>query len=251
MSYVMGFDDLQSSVAAMAQLTAQALSLEQTMTRVAEFAVTAIPGAEGAGVTLIEAGRHDTIVASATFVADVDAIQYGIGEGPCISAAVGRTTVRSGSLGTESRWPAFGPRVEQIGVHSVLSLPLLLSDETLPAVGAINVYARPRDAFDDRAQELGELFAVPAALAVRSAQILAASRRATALLQSALPRQAMIDRAIGILMSRHGGNAEQAFAALTAISEQNNEHIADSARNLIEQAGRHDQAGDHRQPPNP
>ena len=80
----------------------------------------------------------------------------------------GKRTVRSGSLGGEKMWPRFGPRVGRLGVHSALSLPLLLPDQV---VGAINVYARGKDIFDEHAAELGELFARPAAVAVHNAQI--------------------------------------------------------------------------------
>jgi hypothetical protein len=44
--------------------------------------VHAIPGANGAGLTLLESDRADTIVASAEFVHHVNAIQYSIGESP-------------------------------------------------------------------------------------------------------------------------------------------------------------------------
>src|SRR4029077_2001572 len=111
------------------------------------------------------------------FVREIDAIQYGLGEGPCISAAAERKTMRSGSLGGEQRWPRFGPRVGRLGVHSVLSLPLLTPDGVF---GAMNVYARAKDAFDDHAVNVGELFSVPAAIAVQNAQVLAQAKRLAA-----------------------------------------------------------------------
>jgi len=63
-------DDLRDSIAALARLATGQLALRDVLTRVAEFAVAAIPGADGAGLTLLEAGHGDTIVASAPFVAD-------------------------------------------------------------------------------------------------------------------------------------------------------------------------------------
>ena len=65
-------DDLQNSLTSLAALTTKRFDLEQLLTRVAEYAVQAIPGADGAGLTLLEEGRSDTIVATAPFVREVD-----------------------------------------------------------------------------------------------------------------------------------------------------------------------------------
>jgi GAF domain-containing protein len=140
--------------------------------------------------------------ASAPFVAAIDDIQYvTVTEGPCITAASERRTVRSGSLGGEKMWPRFGPRVGRLGVHSVLSLPLLLPDQV---VGAINVYAHDKDVFDEHAAQLGELFAKPAAVAVHNAQVLAQAQALSAQLQTALTTRAVIDQAIGVIRARTG-----------------------------------------------
>ncbi len=212
---------LQSSLNDLAGLVSHAFSLEELLCEVATFAVNAIPGAQGAGVTLLRTGRPDTrveaLAASHPFVADIDELQYvTLGEGPCITAALEQRTVRSGSLGGDKQWPRFGPRVGRLGVHSVLSLPLLLPDEV---VGAINVYAREKDAFDDLAVQMGEQFAVPAAVAVHNAQVLAHAVSLAAQLQTALASRPVIDQAIGILRSRHGETADQAFGRLWSTSQ--------------------------------
>jgi GAF domain-containing protein len=216
--------DLTESVFALSSLSAARLSLEDLLTRVAAFAVHAIPGADGAGLTLIERGRSNTVVASAGFVRDVDDIQYGINQGPCITAAATGATVRSGSLNADPRWPRLGPRVGRLGVNSVLSLPLL-SDDLV--VGAMNVYAHGKHAFDERAERVGEFFAVPAAIAVQNAQILANSQRLTENLQHALVNRAVIDQAIGIIISRTGLTADEAFDRLRTRSQK--EHLKVSA----------------------
>lgn len=231
--------DLRSSLVSVSRLVTDTLALKDLLTRVAEFAVRAIPHADGAGVTLLERGRADTIVASAPFVCEVDAIQYGLGEGPCISAATDGRTVRSGSLGGESLWPRFGPRVGRLGVHSVLSLPLRLPDVV---VGAINVYAHRKDAFDEHAVELGELFAAPAAVAVHNAQVLAQTRRVIEQMQAALTSRPVIDQAIGILISRSGGTPEGAFDALRTISQREHSKLSGVARQVVDEAARHARA---------
>ena len=83
-------------------------------------------------------------------------------------------------------------------MHSVVSLPLITPDRV---VGAMNVYAHDKNVFDERAAELGQIFAVPAAIAVQNAHVLAQTRRLANQLQSALEIRGVIDRAIGILMS--------------------------------------------------
>jgi GAF domain-containing protein len=231
--------DLQDSLADLSRLGSNRLDLEALLTRVASYAVRAIPGADGAGLTLLEENRPDTIVATAPFVREIDDIQYGIGQGPCITAARDGQTVRSGSLGGDTRWPKFGGRVARLGVHSVLSLPLVAPDGV---VGAMNVYAHAKNVFDARAAELGEFFAVPAAIAVQNAQVLAQTQRLAAHLQVALETRGVIDRAIGILMSRSGGTEQEAFERLRALSQHEHHKIAAVARQIIDEAVRRAQA---------
>jgi GAF domain-containing protein len=234
-----GDDDLRGSVAALSRLATGRLDLRDLLTRVAQYAVAAIPGADGAGLTLLEAGQADTIVASAPFVAEVDDIQYGIKQGPCITAASQGRTVRSGELGEDARWPRFGPRVGRLGVHSVLSLPLLTGEGV---VGAMNVYAHRPDAFDDHAQLLGELFALPAAIAVQNAQVLAQAKRLASQLQDALTSRAVIDQALGILMSRTGSNAQEAFDRLRERSQTGNIKLGEVAQRVVDEAVRRSRA---------
>jgi GAF domain-containing protein len=227
--------DLTGSLIALSTLSAARLSLEDLLTRVASFAVHAIPGADGAGLTVIERDRSDTVVTSDGFVRQVETIQYGINEGPCITAAATGEALRSGSLTADPRWPRFGPRVGRLKVHSVLSLPLLTEDVV---VGAINVYAHARDAFDDRAEHLGQLFAVPAAIAVQNAQILAQTQRLAANLQRAMVNRAVIDQAIGIIISRSGITPDQAFDRLRMLSQKEHIKVSTVATSIVDSAAR-------------
>jgi GAF domain-containing protein len=226
---------LSASLNGLAGIVAGTIALKGLLEQVAQFGVGAIPGAEGVGVTLLEAGRADTIVASADFVRAVDEIQYSFMEGPCVTAAAERRTVRSGLLSEEPMWPRFGPRVGRLGVRSALSLPLIVDDRV---VGAMNVYARERDVFTDRAAELGELFAAPAAVAVRNAQVLEQARRLTEQLQTALSSRAVIDQALGILMSRRGGTAADAFESLRWMSQHNKVRLNAVAQDIVDEAVR-------------
>jgi len=247
------FAALQAGIDQLASLVAGSLGLDELLAQVATFAVHAIPGAEGTGVTLLqtnpEKGRNvvAALGASTPFVAAIDDIQYvTVNEGPSITAALEQRTVRSGSLGGDRRWPRFGPRVGRLGVHSVLSLPLLLPDQV---VGAINVYAHDKDVFDEHAAELGELFAKPAAVAVHNAQVLAQAQALSVQLQTALTTRAVIDQAIGVIRARTGRSAQDTFAQLRTISQAEHRKLVDVAQHVIDEAvGR---ARARRNPPRP
>ena len=120
-------------------------------------------------------------------------------------------------------------------MHSVLSLPLLTPDGVF---GAMNVYAHDRDVFDEHAAEIGEIFAVPAAIAVQNAHLLDRARRLAAILQAALSTRQVVDQALGVLRSSNGWTAAQAFEHLRSISRARRAEIADVAQELIDEAVR-------------
>jgi GAF domain-containing protein len=227
--------DLQEGLAGLSRLVTNRLGLEDLLTRVATYAVKAIPGADGAGLTLLENDRANTLVATVAFVSEIDDIQYSLGQGPCITAARDAQTVRSGSLGSDPRWRRFGGAVARLGVHSALSLPLITPDGV---VGAMNVYAHGKHAFDERAAELGEIFAIPAAVAVQNAQVLAQTQRLAAQLQSALESRGVVDRAVGILMSRSGGTEHEALDRLRTLSQNEHRKLTVVAGHIVDEAVR-------------
>jgi hypothetical protein len=83
--------------------------LTAILQRVAASAAAAIPGPDRAGMTLLDDGRADAIVASAPFVVAVDQVQHWLGQGPYLSAVASTRTQVSACLGKEDRWPHFSP----------------------------------------------------------------------------------------------------------------------------------------------
>jgi signal transduction protein with GAF and PtsI domain len=182
---------------------------------------------------VLETARADTMVASEGFVRDVDALQYGIGEGPCLLAVEVRAIQLAGSLGGEQRWPRFGPRAGRMGVHSALSLPLLVKDQL---VGALNVYGRAHHAFNTSSVRCGEQFARRAAVTVANALLLEESRRLAEQLSRALVSHTIIERAIGIGMSRSGSDAGEAFERLRERSQSSRTKLVDVASQIVDSA---------------
>jgi GAF domain-containing protein len=230
--------DLHAALTGVAGIVAGTRSLIAVLGEVAEYAQQAIPGVNGTGVTLTDSDDEsiETWAVTAEFVEDIDKAQYlDVHEGPCLTCMSSRRPTVSGSLGSDSRWPHLGGRVARMGVHSALALPLIVGDKV---IGAINAYAYGRDAFGEHAVQLGTQFAGPAAVSVYNAQLLASTRERTYQLQRALGNRAVIDQAIGIIRSRSGGGAEEAFNRLMQLSQAQNIKLHIVAQRLVDEAVR-------------
>jgi GAF domain-containing protein len=232
--------DLRAGLRGVAGIVARAQGVIDLLGDVAEFAAKSIPGAEGAGVALVEA-RHgpssiQTWAATAMLVHEIDTVQYDeVNEGPGITCMQSRRATVSGSLGSDGRWPHFGGRVARMRMHSALALPLIVGEQV---IGSINAYAKGRDAFGEHAVQLGSQFAVPAAVSVYNAQLLVSAHERTLRLQRALDSRSVIDQAIGIIRSRSGASADEAFERLTHISQTENLKLNAVAERLVEESVR-------------
>ena len=71
-----------------------------------------------------------------------------------------------------------------------------------------------------------------------NAQLLANAHERTLRLQRALDSRSVIDQAVGILRSRSGGTADEAFERLTHISQTENVKLFAVAERLVEEAAR-------------
>jgi len=236
--------DLRDGLAGIAAIMAGAQGIEQVLREVAAFAARAIPGADGAGVSLVqtvESGIGETIWAATNdAILDIETVQYEkLREGPGITCVHSGRPTLAGSVGGDSRWPRFGGRVARLGMHSAMALPLLVGGEV---IGALDAYARARDVFGEHAVELGTEFARPAAVAVYNAQVLKHARGRAERLQRALDSRAIIDQAIGILRARGGISAEEAFDRLVQLSQTDQTKLHVVAGTLVAEAVRRAQA---------
>jgi GAF domain-containing protein len=199
-------------------------TVESALEAVVAVAQANIPGVENAGISLVERGAIRTVAPSDEIVASIDKLQYKRYEGPCVNAITDCHTYRTGDLAKETRWPRFGREAATMGVLSMLSFRLFTADDTL---GALYLYSAKRDAFDREAQHIGELFAVHAAIA------LANSRQESNLL-AALDSRDVIGMAKGILMERHGVEADRAFSLLVGASQKSQLKLHEVARWLVD-----------------
>lgn len=174
-----------------------------------------VGGADGVSVSLRRDGRLATVAASDQTISDMDVGQYATGQGPCVDASVEGRGFHVESLDTETRWPAFTPRAQALGINAILSSPLLARDKP---VGALNIYSRTAAAFTPADQRLASAFAAEVSTILRDAGMdLAHDQRAGQVNEALLTRQA-IAQAQGVIMQRDGVDEDAAYAALRRMS---------------------------------
>ncbi len=203
--------------------------VQHTLQRIVELAVETIEGCDHAGISFLKGGKGSTPAASDEVPHRVDAIQYETNEGPCLDAIRKHEIFRTGDLGKETRWPEFSSRARrETGVTSMLCFRLFVAGDTL---GALNLYSKAPDAFDDAAQAVGSVFAAHAAIAL-----------STSLhdqqMEEALQSRDLIGQAKGMLMARQGLDAREAFEVLKHASQRLNLKLRDVAAQVVAPGGK-------------
>ena len=201
--------------------------VQHTLQRIVDLAVETLDSCDHAGITFVRGRKFSTPASSNDVPLMVDAIQYETGEGPCLDAIREHEVFRTGDLGRETRWPRFSARAQrETGVTSMLSFRLFVNGDTL---GALNLYSKSADAFDDEAWTYGSIFAAHAAVALSSALH-------DEQMEEALQSRDVIGQAKGILMAREGIGPDEAFDMLRRASQRVNVKLRDVARQIAESA---------------
>ncbi|MEO8888144.1 MAG: GAF and ANTAR domain-containing protein [Jatrophihabitantaceae bacterium] len=228
-------DGFMGDIEKLASLVAQREPPQATLGRIVEFSTSAIEGSSRLALSVIANGRPVAVAASDETVHTAETLQYELGEGPALTAIAARATAVSRSLGGDATWPRFGSTVARRGLHSVLAVPMLLPDAV---VGAICVYVTHKDAFDAEAIDRAQRYAIPATAVVHNMHLLHQSRIQIERLSQALTSRSVIDQAIGIIRSRNGGTAADAFDRLRRISNTDRVKLVDLAAQVVERSVR-------------
>jgi GAF domain-containing protein len=219
--------------AAAGQLLAVLLQAPNTSAFLDEAAVLAagvVTPPVACGITFRRDGQPFTVAASDDLATQVDEIQYGADEGPCLDAMRASCIVDVTNLAEDGRWDAYRPHAIAHGVASSLSYPLTVDGE--PA-GALNLYATKPDAFTTADRDHGEAFSGQVAAALTLLLRQAEHAQLTEQLEQAMSSRTLIDQALGILMGQQRCNAAEAFDLLRKASQHRNRKLRDVATDII------------------
>jgi AmiR/NasT family two-component response regulator len=103
-------------------------------------------------------------------------------------------------------------------------------------VGSLNLYSHQRDAFDEQAEEMANVFAAEAAVAIVASETFRQAHEIRASLQEAHDETAQLSRAQGVLMAVHGCSAAQARTLIESAADANGERLVDTAERILHTA---------------
>jgi len=196
-----------------------------TLDRIGALAQETIHGCDHAGITLRDRrGRITTVGATDDVVGAADVQQYELGEGPLVDVLDQQDAVICADLANDKRWPRWGSWVhDNLGVTSLLCFQLFT---TARSYGALGMYSDRADGFDLHDRTVGLALAAHAAVAM-------ARSDESEHLSIAVVNRTVVGQAEGILMERYDLDADQAFAMLVKVSQDENRRLNLVAEELI------------------
>jgi GAF domain-containing protein len=188
-------------------------------------------GVDGAGMMLLvpdDGLRY--VAASDERGRALEQIHEQVGEGPCLVAFSTDKPIATSDATTDQRWPAFGRLVAEHGIRAVLGVPVDLQGGP---IGTLNVYAVQAHVWDPSEMEAIQAYARVAGTMLGAAIQAEVKDVVARQLQVALDHRVLIEQAKGVLIERHGIDAQTAFQRLRRHARSRQEPLTDLARRVI------------------
>ncbi|MFF7857952.1 ANTAR domain-containing protein [Streptomyces sp. NPDC007904] len=213
--------DLAEALTAAARRLHETSTPDSTLDIAVRLAVDLVPGAEHAGISVIERdNRCRTLAWTDEVVRSAEDGRSGGERQPywerLWTAPVAEVADSESGEGEDT--------LSGLGLRSVLSLRLRADRRRLTVLTA---YARKPRAFDETALRIGRLFTAHVGIALESATV-------REQLTEAMRTRDLIGQATGILMERLNIDAAGAFDSLVRASQRENVKLRDLARRIVD-----------------
>lgn len=221
-----------SAIGALSQVLVDAPSMRQTLEQLLAVAVVAAPRVSALTVTaLTEDGSLTAAASTDQSAQNVDELEYALDEGPCVEALSTGEEQLVRDTGTDPRWPRFAAKAREEGFGSIAGLPLRASDGEI--IGALNVFSDRPDGLPEDDLALLRRVCGPAAAVLANARAYRRTSLLSQQLTDLLDRRAILNRAIGVVLGRRGGDVSEAERLLEAIAAREGRSVADVAARLV------------------
>ncbi|MFY1691246.1 GAF and ANTAR domain-containing protein [Plantactinospora sp. WMMB782] len=222
--------ELAEATTRLLTLLSDAPDLNAFLDTVVVLCARVVTPAVACGITLRRDGQPITVAASDPLAAQIDEIQYGTDQGPCLDSLRGGILLQVDDLTEDDRWGSYRTHAIAHGVVSSLSIPLMVDDRCL---AALNLYSGQPFGFTPTARRYAEAFGAQCAAALglmlRQVQQAQVERQLT----EAIASRSVIDHAVGIVMAQQRCTASAAFKLLRQASQHRNQKLRDVAAGII------------------
>lgn len=215
-------DEALEVIGAMARGLCQTAGVQATMQGVVDGAEQILVNCHSASLMRVHRRRIHTTAASSPLARAGDQAQYATGQGPCLDALAKHEIVVLNDPEHDGCWPAYQQQALLLGIHSQVAFRLFMVEETM---GALNLYSRDVDAFDDRSMLIGYAFATHAAIAIRAALTESG-------LRTAIASRDVIGQAKGLLMAHFQLPESMALEVLRECSQHSNRRLRELAEEI-------------------
>jgi hypothetical protein len=187
---------------------------------------------DGAAISLLTASPlRETVFATDPIADQLEELQFGLGEGACIDAALSGRPVLVSDLNEPAqtaRWPVYAAAVvEQTGVRAIFALPLLWGTVNL---GVLDLYRRSPGPLDEVQQRDAVSAADAAALILLGLRTDPGDEHSWDL---SWGNRAEIHQATGMVVAQLGISATDAFARLRAYAFAQQRPLREVARDVV------------------
>ncbi|UQX87390.1 GAF and ANTAR domain-containing protein [Jatrophihabitans telluris] len=214
----------------LAVLLATQPTVAATLHSIVGSAVAMTSGAEQAGLTVRRGPTWFTLAATGPLARQMDKLHSEFVEGPSQDSLLFSHALSVDHLGTDPRWPVFGPGAcRQTGVNSVVAHQLVL-DADVGSVAVLNLYSRQPAAFAGLDRGMLDGLITHSAIGLAKAEAKQHSQE----LRNALESNRRIGTAIGILMALHNVSERQGFDLLRTCSQHRHRKLREIAEDVIE-----------------
>jgi GAF domain-containing protein len=193
---------------------------------------TSVVNASGAGVMLAdESGELGFVAASQERLVEVEQHQAHLERGACFEAYATNRIIQVEDLRTEERWPAYARRAVDLGLLSVLGVPMNALGQT---IGVINFYRGEASTWSEEDVNAAEIITAMGAGYILNADQMRAQHLLGDQLRTAIASRDVIGQAKGILMARANVDADAAFEMLRQRSQDRNRKLRDLAQQIVQ-----------------
>lgn len=186
------------------------------------------------GILLNRAKRNMVLATSSLEAQQMDELQAGFDEGPCLEAQTTGNLIRVPDVRYENRWPEYMAEVRDLGLRGIVAVPVIMKGSS---TAALNLYTREVDAFTEEEIDAARRFAEAVSTVVAIAVRIAAFAEDVEDRRRAMKTRSTIDTAVGIIMAQNRCSQEEAVTVLKAASNHRNIKLRALTEELVASTG--------------